>query len=128
MIMKAVWFLIILSLCLNVKCTEDQIPSKYSGNLIKTAKLAFKQNNICPDYIHQCSGSDPCCRTPTGIFTCCPYPYGSCCVDGLHCCPYGMVCYGNTTCMKANKKFTIFKLKTLTAPKLNDIVKMEPIV
>ncbi|XP_049890154.1 progranulin-like [Epinephelus moara] len=39
-----------------------------------------------------CAGGKTCCKGTTGQWTCCPYPLGKCCVDGLHCCEYGYNC------------------------------------
>nr|XP_013999498.1 unnamed protein product [Salmo salar] len=31
----------------------------------------------------------PCCRHPEGGWSCCPFSPSVCCLDGVHCCPYG---------------------------------------
>lgn len=103
-----------------VSVPESNVIPSDSKYFIKNTKLAFKTNNVCPDHVHYCSGNDPCCRTPTGIFTCCNYPYGSCCADGLHCCPYGMICIGNITCAKVNVATSISILDTMPSDHLKD--------
>lgn len=69
--------------------------------LVETAP-ATPANTVCPDPRYSCSGTDPCCRTPTGVWTCCIYPLGTCCADGVHCCPYGMSCVQSSYCVKGN--------------------------
>ncbi|KAK5855211.1 hypothetical protein PBY51_005338 [Eleginops maclovinus] len=39
-----------------------------------------------------CKAGTTCCKDPTGHWNCCPYPLGSCCQDGKHCCEYGFKC------------------------------------
>ncbi|XP_023235004.1 granulins-like [Centruroides sculpturatus] len=122
--MNALWFLTLFAvtaICPDVN-GEDIAPLQESNNLLQITKEASSVNNYCPDRIHMCQGSDPCCITPAGQYTCCPYPAGSCCTDGLHCCPYGLVCYRNNTCIKAKEGRVFTKLKTLRALKFEDVV------
>ncbi|XP_067124442.1 progranulin-like [Centruroides vittatus] len=122
--MNALWLLTILAvtiICPDVN-SKDIASLQVSNNLLQITKKASSINNICPDYIHTCQGNDPCCVTPAGMFTCCPYPAGSCCTDGLHCCPYGLVCYRNNSCIKAEEGRVFTKLKTLWARKFEDVI------
>ncbi|XP_030645642.1 granulin a [Chanos chanos] len=45
----------------------------------------------CPDTA-VCEENETCCQSPSGEYTCCPFPQGVCCEDHLHCCPEGMLC------------------------------------
>ncbi|XP_028279248.1 progranulin-like isoform X1 [Parambassis ranga] len=45
----------------------------------------------CDNY-HSCPDGTTCCRHPKGVWFCCPYSSGRCCLDGFHCCPYGYDC------------------------------------
>lgn len=45
----------------------------------------------CDNY-YTCPDATTCCRHPTGLWFCCPYSPGRCCLDGFHCCPYGFDC------------------------------------
>ncbi|KAI1901615.1 hypothetical protein AGOR_G00036220 [Albula goreensis] len=47
---------------------------------------------IACDIRFYCPAGNTCCKTPTGQWGCCPYPLGSCCTDGQHCCEYGYTC------------------------------------
>ncbi|KAG9355442.1 hypothetical protein JZ751_000280 [Albula glossodonta] len=47
---------------------------------------------IACDIRFYCPAGSTCCKTPTGQWGCCPYPLGSCCTDGQHCCEYGYTC------------------------------------
>ncbi|XP_062342716.1 granulin 1 [Osmerus eperlanus] len=44
------------------------------------------------DSLHYCPSGTTCCRHPTGLWFCCPYSPGRCCLDGYHCCHYGYDC------------------------------------
>ncbi|XP_029023124.1 progranulin-like [Betta splendens] len=39
-----------------------------------------------------CQAGQTCCKTVAGQWSCCPYPLGMCCKDGVHCCQYGYTC------------------------------------
>ncbi|XP_071374106.1 progranulin-like [Centroberyx affinis] len=44
------------------------------------------------DNLHYCPDGTTCCRHPQGVWFCCPYTLGRCCLDGYHCCPRGYDC------------------------------------
>ncbi|XP_050993325.1 progranulin-like [Labeo rohita] len=48
---------------------------------------------VCPD-------GTTCCLSPYGVWSCCPYPMGQCCRDGVHCCPHGYYCDSTTHCSR----------------------------
>ncbi|XP_067135587.1 progranulin-like [Centruroides vittatus] len=70
---------------------------------LKHTKPASKVNSICPDHKHYCQGSETCCVSSVGN-RCCPYSYGSCCPDGLHCCPTNTICIDNKICLPDHGK------------------------
>ncbi|XP_049838398.1 progranulin-like [Schistocerca gregaria] len=39
-----------------------------------------------------CPRDETCCTLPEGGEGCCPYKNAICCLDGIHCCPFGTVC------------------------------------
>lgn len=39
-----------------------------------------------------CPADTSCCKGPTQHWSCCPYPLGYCCLDGVHCCQRGYTC------------------------------------
>ncbi|XP_047460086.1 progranulin-like [Mugil cephalus] len=51
-----------------------------------------KSSVVHCDALHYCPDRTTCCRHPTGVWFCCPYYPGRCCLDGYHCCPYGYDC------------------------------------
>ncbi|XP_034456565.1 progranulin-like isoform X1 [Hippoglossus hippoglossus] len=53
---------------------------------------ASKSSVVYCDGYHTCPDRTTCCRHPTGVWFCCPYFPGRCCLDGYHCCPYGFDC------------------------------------
>ncbi|RXN26367.1 granulins-like isoform X1 [Labeo rohita] len=55
---------------------------------------------VCPD-------RTTCCRTPYGVWSCCPYPMGQCCRDGIHCCSHGYHCDSTSThCLRGWLRLT----------------------
>ncbi|KAK2887003.1 hypothetical protein Q8A67_015231 [Cirrhinus molitorella] len=44
-----------------------------------------------------CQDGQTCCLSPYGIWSCCLYTLGQCCIDGVHCCPYGYRCDSTST-------------------------------
>ncbi|KAK7138722.1 hypothetical protein R3I93_015976 [Phoxinus phoxinus] len=44
-----------------------------------------------------CPDGTTCCRSPYGVWSCCPYPMGQCCRDGIHCCSHGYHCDSTST-------------------------------
>lgn len=53
--------------------------------------LAECQAELCPDHQKTCRKGQTCCDDKQGGFGCCPYENATCCSDGLHCCPEGMM-------------------------------------
>uniref|UniRef100_UPI00398F634D granulin 1 n=1 Tax=Pristiophorus japonicus TaxID=55135 RepID=UPI00398F634D len=41
---------------------------------------------------HYCQDGNTCCRSQSGVWSCCPHPAAVCCKDGVHCCPQGTIC------------------------------------
>lgn len=54
----------------------------------------------CPDST-MCPYQTTCCESKDGTYNCCPYENGSCCGDGIHCCPSS-----HPVCDVANKTCT----------------------
>lgn len=42
----------------------------------------------------QCPDDNTCCKSSSGGYECCPVIDGTCCSDGIHCCPFGFSCTG----------------------------------
>ncbi|KAK3790504.1 hypothetical protein RRG08_060554 [Elysia crispata] len=59
-------------------------------------KPNLSNGTSCKDPKYICSGGRPCCEKPNGqngtAPSCCPYPQGVCCPDGIHCCPRQSFC------------------------------------
>ncbi|XP_062265778.1 granulin 2 isoform X1 [Platichthys flesus] len=53
---------------------------------------ASKSSVVRCDGYYSCPDRTTCCRHPTGVWFCCSYFPGRCCLDGYHCCPYGFDC------------------------------------
>ncbi|XP_037649948.1 progranulin-like [Sebastes umbrosus] len=51
-----------------------------------------KSSVVYCDIYNTCPDGTTCCRHPTGLWFCCLYNHGRCCLDGYHCCPYGYNC------------------------------------
>ncbi|XP_051527102.1 progranulin-like [Myxocyprinus asiaticus] len=49
------------------------------------------------DAITACPDLTTCCRSPYGLWFCCPYMMGQCCRDGVHCCRHGYTCDSTST-------------------------------
>ncbi|XP_006636222.2 granulin 1 [Lepisosteus oculatus] len=52
---------------------------------VESSKVQCDSTHFCPD-------GNTCCRHPYGIWKCCPLSPAVCCLDGLHCCPFGYYC------------------------------------
>ncbi|XP_067467296.1 progranulin-like [Thunnus thynnus] len=74
--------------------------SEDKDNLQETPMAALTEANggtlevgvIRCDLKFYCSAGTTCCKRAKGQWSCCPYPLGQCCADGLHCCEYGYTC------------------------------------
>ncbi|KAM4539726.1 progranulin-like [Odontesthes bonariensis] len=44
------------------------------------------------DNRYLCPNGSSCCKGSEGHWNCCPFPLGTCCADGKHCCQYGYTC------------------------------------
>uniref|UniRef100_A0A8C7GJI6 Calaxin n=1 Tax=Oncorhynchus kisutch TaxID=8019 RepID=A0A8C7GJI6_ONCKI len=51
-----------------------------------------------------CPSGTSCCKGLTGKWDCCPFPLGTCCADGQHCCEYGYTC--DPTSFKCRKGYS----------------------
>uniref|UniRef100_A0A8C8SRV6 Granulin precursor n=1 Tax=Pelusios castaneus TaxID=367368 RepID=A0A8C8SRV6_9SAUR len=49
-------------------------------------------NDVSCDAQHYCHDRQTCCKAASGAWACCPYKKGTCCSDGLHCCPHYFRC------------------------------------
>ncbi|XP_070585345.1 progranulin isoform X2 [Erythrolamprus reginae] len=67
-------------------CTDGSWPITHL-----TAGLQTGRNVDC-DGEHSCPDENTCCRTPRGVWGCCPLPEAICCADHIHCCPKGYHC------------------------------------
>ncbi|XP_021415663.2 progranulin isoform X2 [Oncorhynchus mykiss] len=62
--------------------------SPVQSNAVESSMVGKVQ---CDNY-YACPDGTTCCHHPTGLWFCCPYSPGRCCLDGYHCCPYGYDC------------------------------------
>ncbi|KAJ7987992.1 hypothetical protein DPEC_G00319000 [Dallia pectoralis] len=77
---------------------SDVIPLQGEDNTLDTSVSVVR----C-DFRSSCPDGTTCCRSPSGRWSCCPYPKGVCCSDRLHCCPKGTSCtYPYRGCLKAD--------------------------
>ena len=71
------------------------------------AVISLTTSTVCRDG-SQCPGTTTCCLTPQGV-GCCPYANGTCCADGLSCCPNTYNCdISAGRCVKAAYEFLSF--------------------
>ncbi|CAL8296346.1 unnamed protein product [Lota lota] len=56
------------------------------------------------DAVSYCPSGTSCCQGTTDNWSCCPYPLGHCCSDGVHCCEYGYTC--DPSNLRCRKGFT----------------------
>ncbi|CAI5690435.1 unnamed protein product [Oreochromis niloticus] len=68
---------------------ESQVPDQIKSSVVHCDSYTY-----CPD-------GTTCCRHPKGGWFCCPYSPGKCCLDGYHCCPFGLDCdHTYTHCLR----------------------------
>uniref|UniRef100_A0A1A8G3C5 Granulins domain-containing protein n=1 Tax=Nothobranchius korthausae TaxID=1143690 RepID=A0A1A8G3C5_9TELE len=60
--------------------------------LTEASSSSFQHGVIRCDDDFYCSVGSSCCNGPVGQWNCCPFPLGTCCADGRHCCQYGCKC------------------------------------
>ena len=66
-----------------------------------------------------CPGTTTCCLSPQGSVGCCPYENGTCCSDGLHCCPNGYACdLARGQCVRGDNSFLAFVSLNESTPAL----------
>ncbi|KAL4629885.1 granulins-like [Arapaima gigas] len=74
---------------------------KESSNLPATLQAGSSVINC--DAFHTCPDFTTCCKHAAGLYTCCPYFRGQCCLDGFHCCPQGYHCdLSSRKCLRNN--------------------------
>ncbi|KAM9737262.1 progranulin-like [Menidia menidia] len=74
--------------------------SEDNSHMKETPMTALKEAHDSPldqgvircDDRYFCPNGSSCCPGPKGQWTCCPYPLGTCCADGKHCCQFGSTC------------------------------------
>jgi len=79
-------------------CQLNDIKATY--NLLHTEnhqeqnlRVSASSINACPGLLVSCPNNYTCCQTPTpNQYQCCAFTNGTCCSDGLHCCPHGTLC------------------------------------
>ncbi|XP_078095162.1 granulin 1 [Mustelus asterias] len=57
-----------------------------------STSVSIDRSVIYCDSVHYCRDGDTCCRSQSGVWSCCPYPGAVCCKGGVHCCPHGSKC------------------------------------
>ncbi|XP_026203689.1 progranulin-like [Anabas testudineus] len=83
---------------------SSDVPDKTKSSVV------FCDNfNVCPD-------GTTCCRHPRGVWFCCPYSPGRCCLDGFHCCPFGFDCdLTYTHCVRQSLRYPFTPKQTLSS-------------
>ncbi|XP_029299623.1 progranulin-like [Cottoperca gobio] len=83
---------------------------------LKSNHVADQQKSSivhCDNY-YACPDRTTCCRHPTGVWFCCPYSPGRCCLDGFHCCPYGFDCdLTYTHCVRQGLRYPFISKESL---------------
>ncbi|XP_068432033.1 progranulin-like [Clinocottus analis] len=75
----------------------------------KSSVVRCDSHYVCPD-------GTTCCRHPTGVWFCCLYSYGRCCLDGYHCCPYGFDCdLTYTHCVRRGLRYPFSPKKSMSS-------------
>ncbi|XP_008329533.1 granulins-like [Cynoglossus semilaevis] len=102
---------------------KKEEPEEKPSSLVPLEEI---QNNHLPeperssvvhcDNIYVCLDGNTCCRHPTGVWFCCPYSPGRCCLDGYHCCPYGYDCdLTYTRCVRQILSYPFFNQPALSS-------------
>ncbi|XP_030644390.1 progranulin-like [Chanos chanos] len=76
-----------------------QVPAKEPETL-RSAAVGSESVSVSVVYCDSytvCPDRTTCCKSPYGQWYCCPYSMGSCCRDGVHCCPHGYQCDPTST-------------------------------
>uniref|UniRef100_A0A8C5HSU7 Progranulin-like n=1 Tax=Gouania willdenowi TaxID=441366 RepID=A0A8C5HSU7_GOUWI len=69
----------------------------------------------CDNY-HTCPDGTTCCRSPSMVWSCCPYSPGKCCLDGYHCCPWGFDCdWSYQHCVRQSHRYPFLSKKAQTS-------------
>ncbi|XP_069550742.1 progranulin-like [Brachyistius frenatus] len=87
---------------LSMPMVKKEAAEEPSALVLPVTHLQEPQNDLVPeqkkssvvhcDNYHTCPDGTTCCRHPKGVWFCCPYSSGRCCLDGYHCCPMGYDC------------------------------------
>ncbi|KAG7501139.1 hypothetical protein JOB18_040775 [Solea senegalensis] len=89
-----------ITLCLLMVVFVCAYPNELINNQVPELKRVH-----CDNY-YTCPDGTTCCRHPQGVWFCCPYSPGRCCLDGYHCCPYGFDCdLTYTHCLRRNLRY-----------------------
>ncbi|XP_076005907.1 progranulin-like [Genypterus blacodes] len=63
-----------------------------ASSLVPEQNEVEKRLTVQCDSVYFCPGTTTCCRHLAGGWYCCPFVHGRCCLDGMHCCPFGLDC------------------------------------
>uniref|UniRef100_H3BZ49 Granulins domain-containing protein n=1 Tax=Tetraodon nigroviridis TaxID=99883 RepID=H3BZ49_TETNG len=85
------------------------------------------------DNHYMCPDGNTCCRSPTGVWSCCIYSPGNCCLDGRHCCPMGYHCDSTSRhCLQslrypflARERPSVFQAALIAAPEERSMLLQE---
>lgn len=111
---------------MNIPMVKKEAAEKPSTPVLPVSTLQELENNFVPDqqkssvvycdsYTY-CPDGTTCCRHPTGVWFCCPYSPGRCCLDGYHCCPYGYDCdLTYTRCIRRGLRYPFISKQALSS-------------
>ncbi|XP_035476792.1 progranulin [Scophthalmus maximus] len=75
-----------------------------------------KSSVVHCDNLYTCPDGYTCCRHPKGVWFCCGYTLGRCCLDGYHCCPYGYDCdLTYTHCVRESLRYPFTPKQALSS-------------
>lgn len=83
---------------------------------LKNNQVPEKSSVVHCDNLYVCPDGTTCCRHPRGVWFCCPYSIGRCCLDGYHCCPFGFDCdLTYTHCVRQGLRYPFTPKQTLSS-------------
>ncbi|XP_044026943.1 progranulin-like isoform X3 [Siniperca chuatsi] len=111
---------------MNIPMVKKEAAENPSTPVLPVYPLQELENNHVPDQkkssvvhcdnYYTCPSGTTCCRHPTGVWFCCPYFPGRCCLDGYHCCPYGYDCdLTYTHCLRQGLRYPFTPKEALSS-------------
>ncbi|KAK2830257.1 hypothetical protein Q5P01_018188 [Channa striata] len=111
---------------MNIPMVKNEVAEEPSIPVLPVSPLQELKPNHVPDLkkssvvhcdnLYVCPDGTTCCRHPRGVWFCCPYSLGRCCLDGIHCCPFGFDCdLTYTHCVRDGLRFPFIPKPTLSS-------------